>query len=60
MTRVDPKQIAALVEANKASLAPAPEAAPQKHAEKQEKAVARSRCGKPPPKRPHTSASTTS
>jgi methionyl-tRNA synthetase len=41
MTRVDPKQIDALVEANKESLAPAPEAAaPQKHAEKQEKAAA--------------------
>ncbi|WP_153111915.1 methionine--tRNA ligase [Propionivibrio limicola] len=39
MTRVDPKLITALVEANKASLAPAVEAAPQKHAEKQEKAA---------------------
>jgi len=39
MTRVDPKQIAALVEANKVTLAPVPEAAPQKHAEKQEKAA---------------------
>jgi methionyl-tRNA synthetase len=39
MTRVDPKLIAALVEANKVSLAPVPEAAPQKHAEKQEKAA---------------------
>ncbi len=39
MTRVDPKQVAALVEANKASLAPIPEPAPQKHAEKQEKAA---------------------
>ncbi len=39
MTRVDPKLITALVEANKTSLAPVPEAAPQKHAEKQENAV---------------------
>ena len=39
MTRIDPKQIAALVDANKVSLAPVPEAAPQKHAEKQEKAA---------------------
>ncbi len=39
MTRVDPKLIAALVEANKVSLAPVPEATPQKHAEKQEKAA---------------------
>ena len=39
MTRIDPKQIAALVEANKESLAPAPEAAAQKHAEKQENAA---------------------
>jgi methionyl-tRNA synthetase len=39
MTRIDPKQIAALVEANKASLTPTPEVAPQKHAEKQEKAA---------------------
>jgi methionyl-tRNA synthetase len=39
MTRVDPKLITALVEANKISLAPVPEAAPQKHAEKQEKAA---------------------
>jgi methionyl-tRNA synthetase len=39
MTRIDPKQIVALVEANKESLAPT-EPAPQKHAEKQEKAVA--------------------
>ena len=39
MTRVDPKLITALVEANKVSLAPVPEAAPQKHAEKQEKAA---------------------
>ena len=39
MTRIDPKQVVALVEANKASLAPTPEAAPQKHAEKQEKAA---------------------
>ena len=39
MTRVDPKLITALVEANKITLAPVPEAAPQKHAEKQEKAA---------------------
>lgn len=39
MTRVDPKLITALVDANKVSLAPVPEAAPQKHAEKQEKAA---------------------
>ena len=39
MTRIDPKQVAALVEANKVSLVPAPEAAPQRHAEKQEKAA---------------------
>jgi len=39
MTRVDPKLVTALVEANKTSLAPVPEAAPQKHAEKQENAV---------------------
>ncbi|MFT3962854.1 methionine--tRNA ligase [Propionivibrio sp.] len=39
MTRIDPKLVAALVEANKVSLAPVPEAAPQKHAEKQEKAA---------------------
>jgi len=39
MTRIDPKQIAALVDANKSSLAPQPEAA-LKPAEKQEKAAA--------------------
>ena len=39
MTRVDPKLITALVDANKVSLAPVPEAAPQKHAEKQGKAA---------------------
>ncbi len=39
MTRVDPKLITALVDANKITLAPVPEAAPQKHAEKQEKAA---------------------
>ena len=39
MTRVDPKLITALVEANKITLAPVPEAAPQKHAEKQERAA---------------------
>jgi methionyl-tRNA synthetase len=42
MTRVDAKLIAALVEANKVTLAPVPEVtagAPQKHAEKQEKAA---------------------
>ena len=39
MTRIDPKQLTALVEANKSSLAPVPDVAPQKHAEKQEKAV---------------------
>ena len=39
MTRIDQKQIAALVEANKTSLAPVVETAPQKHAEKQEKAA---------------------
>ncbi|MFZ2854741.1 MAG: methionine--tRNA ligase [Rhodocyclaceae bacterium] len=40
MTRVDKKQMDALVEANRDSLAPAPQPAPQKHAEKQEKAAA--------------------
>ncbi|MBA3997471.1 MAG: methionine--tRNA ligase [Candidatus Accumulibacter sp.] len=40
MTRVDKKQVDALVDANRASLAPAPAPAPQKHAEKQEKAAA--------------------
>jgi methionyl-tRNA synthetase len=40
MTRVDRKQIDALVEANRDSLAAIPPAAPQKHAEKQEKAAA--------------------
>ena len=41
MTRVDKKQIAALVEANRESLTTiAPPAAPQKHAEQQEKAAA--------------------
>ena len=39
MTRIDSKQIVALVDANKVSLAPVLEAAPQKHAEKQEKAA---------------------
>ena len=40
MTRVDKKQMDALVEANRDSLAPTPQPAPQKHAEKQEKAAA--------------------
>lgn len=40
MTRVDPKQITALVEANKESLQPAPQShSPQRHAQHQEKAV---------------------
>lgn len=42
MTRIDPKQVDALVEANKASLAPAPTAAPhseQRHGEKQQQAA---------------------
>ena len=42
MTRVDPKQIAALIEANKAELAPAAPAAPaspQRHAEHQQSAT---------------------
>jgi len=40
MTRVDPKQIEKLVEANKESLAPAPEAqSPQRHAEHQQKEI---------------------
>jgi methionyl-tRNA synthetase len=40
MTRVDPKQIAALVEANKESLQPTPQShSPQRHAQHQEKAV---------------------
>ncbi len=40
LTRVDPKQIAALVEANKESLQPAPQShSPQRHAQHQEKAV---------------------
>ncbi len=40
MTRVDKKQMDALVEANRDSLASPPAPAPQKHAEKQEKAAA--------------------
>ncbi|MGQ0578909.1 MAG: methionine--tRNA ligase [Betaproteobacteria bacterium] len=40
MTRVDPKQITALVEANKESLQPAPQShSPQRHAQHQEKTV---------------------
>jgi methionyl-tRNA synthetase len=40
LTRVDPKQITALVEANKESLQPAPQRhSPQRHARHQEKAV---------------------
>ncbi len=40
MTRIDQKQIAALVEANKESLQPAPQShSPQRHAQHQEKAV---------------------
>jgi len=39
MTRIDQKMISTLVEANKDSLAPPPESAPQKHAEKQENSV---------------------
>ncbi|MEW5769697.1 MAG: methionine--tRNA ligase [Pseudomonadota bacterium] len=37
MTRIDPKKIEAMVEENKQSLAPAPEPAPVKHAEHQQK-----------------------
>jgi methionyl-tRNA synthetase len=40
LTRVDKKQIDALVEANRESLTAVPQAAPQKHAEHQEKAAA--------------------
>jgi hypothetical protein len=40
LTRVDRKQVDALVEANRESLAAVPRAAPQKHAEQQEKAAA--------------------
>ena len=36
MTRVDPKSVEAMVEANKESLAPAPEVAPVRHAEHQQ------------------------
>ncbi|WP_299072731.1 methionine--tRNA ligase subunit beta, partial [Accumulibacter sp.] len=39
MTRVDRKLVEALVEANRESRAPLPQAAPQKHAEQQEKAA---------------------
>ena len=39
IARVDPKQITALVEANKESLKPAPPPSPQRHAQHQEKAV---------------------
>jgi methionyl-tRNA synthetase len=40
MTRIDPKQITALVEANKESLQPTPQShSPQRHAQHQEKAV---------------------
>jgi methionyl-tRNA synthetase len=40
MTRIDPKQITALVEANKESLQPAPQShSPQRHAQHQEKTV---------------------
>jgi len=40
LTRIDPKQITALVEANKESLQPAPQSlSPQRHAQHQEKAV---------------------
>jgi methionyl-tRNA synthetase len=40
MTRIDPNQIAALVEANRESLQPAPQShSPQRHAQHQEKAV---------------------
>jgi methionyl-tRNA synthetase len=43
LTRVDQKQIAALVEANKESLQPAPQShSPQRHAQHQEKAVEKS------------------
>jgi hypothetical protein len=40
LTRVEKKQVDALVEANRDSLAAAPQPAPQKHAEQQEKAAA--------------------
>jgi len=40
LTRVEKKQLDALVEANRDSLAAAPQPAPQKHAEQQEKAAA--------------------
>ncbi|MCM8594754.1 methionine--tRNA ligase [Accumulibacter sp.] len=42
LTRVDRRQVDALVEANRQSLAAAPPPAPQRHAEHQEKAAARS------------------
>ena len=41
MTRIDPKQVDALIEANRVSLAPTPDSqAPQRHAEHQQHAVA--------------------
>ncbi|MEN6628663.1 MAG: methionine--tRNA ligase [Sulfuricella sp.] len=36
MTRIDPKQVESMIEENKASLAPAPQASPARHAEKQQ------------------------
>jgi methionyl-tRNA synthetase len=49
LTRVDPKLIERLVEANKESLAPAPEAqSPQRHAEHQEKAAGKAVSPTPP------------
>jgi len=50
MTRVDPKQIQALVEANKESLQPAAQShSPQRHAQHQEKAVEKNTTTTSPP-----------
>jgi methionyl-tRNA synthetase len=50
MTRIDAKQIAALVEANKESLQPAPQShSPQRHAQHQEKAVEKNTVATPSP-----------
>jgi methionyl-tRNA synthetase len=50
MIRVDQKQIAALVEANRESLQPAPQShSPQRHAQHQEKAVEKNTVTTPPP-----------
>ena len=50
MTRVDPKLIEKLVEANKESLAPAPEQqSQQRHGEHQQKEAAKAKDGKAPP-----------